>query len=414
MTDWRVLVNQASDMVGTPCYVISERCIPEAFSRLHALETSVRLRHWLSLKTQPVPRLVQAALGLGLGIDVVSEYELAGAISAGVPGNRILVNGVGKHCWLTRRAIPSLSVHFDSLAEVRGLAGVAKALKWRVGLRCAIPQLPNVEGGEGQSERSWDQFGMTREEVYAATKVLAGAGITVNGLHFHLQTSVPHVSHYRRALEYLADVAQSAGLEPGYVDIGGGMPIAGEAALDGSFAASTFDVAEFRDWLASIQSALPSAGEVWLENGRYLTGASGALATTILDKKVRGDTTYLICDGGRVNHARMASMERHQILLEPNRIGALRKTVVCGPTCTAVDRLGCWMLPQSIEPGDRVIWLTAGAYHIPLETRFSQGLAPVVWFNREREPEIIRKRETPAQWWGNWAAPSRKQVASVG
>ena len=86
----------------------------------------------------------------------------------------------------------------------------------------------------------------------------------------------------------------------------------------------------------------------------------------------------------------------------PARTGPQCKTVICGPTCTAVDRLGGWMLPESIEPGDKVIWLTAGAYHIPLETRFSTGWAPVVWFNAQQEPEVIRQRETAAQWWGQW------------
>ena len=61
--------------------------------------------------------------------------------------------------------------------------------------------------------------------------------------------------------------------------------------------------------LGRIPRALPSVGEVWLENGRFLSGPAGALVLTVLDKKQRGDISYLICDGGRVNHARMAATE---------------------------------------------------------------------------------------------------------
>src|SRR5690606_5521179 len=124
----------------------------------------------------------------------------------------------------------------------------------------------------------------------------------------HLHTKVQAVSDYHRALVHVEDVANFAGIEPEYIDIGGGLPLAGETSPGGVCPASTFNLAEFREWLASIPSHFPSIGEVWLENGRFLTGPAGALVVTVLDRKERGDGTYLICDGGRVNHARMAAM----------------------------------------------------------------------------------------------------------
>ncbi len=376
----------------------------KSLARLQQLEQSVRLRHWVSLKTQPVAPLVHAAMELGLGIDVVSEFELAGAISSGVPAERILVNGVAKHAWLGGQRIPGLCVHFDSLAEVSALAESARKLRWRIGLRCAVPHTLHHEHGAGVD--TWDQFGLTLDELHCACRMLAAAGVPVRGLHFHLHTNLQYAAEVAQALEYVAEVAAVARIEPEYIDIGGGLPIDGESPLHGVSAAATFSLAEFRGCLADVPALLPSVGEIWLENGRFLTGGAGALVLTVLDSKERGGSRYLICDGGRVNHARMASIEKHEIQIAPARAGALRETIVCGPTCSAVDRLGCWMLPESIRQGDRVIWLTAGAYHIPLETRFSVGLAPVVWFDGQLEPEVIRKRETAAQWWGQWTPPN--------
>lgn len=54
----------------------------------------------------------------------------------------------------------------------------------------------------------------------------------------------------------------------------------------------------------------------------------------------------------------------------------------------------------------------ARMYHIPLETRFSFGLTPVVWFGENDEPEIVRERETPGQWW-SLCLPSRKTASAV-
>lgn len=412
MTDWRHLASRAADLVGTPCYMIVEDHIDRAIDELKGLQSSIPLRHWLSLKTQPVGRLVRFAVDRGFGIDVVSDYELRAALAEGVPPGRILVNGIGKHRWLADFRIRDLSVHFDSIAEVQALTHLSRVLGWRVGLRCAVPDMFSADATS--TAHGWNQFGLNRDEMQLAASMLTGAGVAISGLHFHLHTAVSDVDEYRRALSWLADVARSVGIRPSYVDVGGGLPIDGELSLEGISAASTFDLADFRKWLASIPAAFPSIDEVWLENGRFLSGPSGALVVGVVDRKLRGDVAYLICDGGRVNHARMASLERHELVVVSNKEGREQKTIVCGPTCGAVDRLGCWMLPESVGPGDRLMWLNAGAYHIPLETRFSMGLAPVVWFDHRQEPAVIRRRETPDEWWGQWLRPGRDRHSASG
>jgi diaminopimelate decarboxylase len=411
--DWRQLSRRARSLAGTPCFLVSERGVHTALARLRHLDSGVPLRHWLSLKTQPVGRLLQACRDWGVGVEVVSEFELAAALASDVPPKAILVNGVAKQCWLPKYAVAGLTVHFDSLAEVHALAPMAKALTWQVGLRCAVPQ--TADGGAPL----WDQFGLAAHEVLTAAAMLDAAGVPVSGLHFFLHTRVARACEYRRALEHLRQVCERAHLEPHYVDLGGGLPIAGEQSQDGSDAAGTFDLDEFRNVLRSAPYIFPGVREIWLENGRFLTGAAGALVVTVLDKKERGGRTYLICDGGRVNHARPAATEVHDIVIEPNREGPEAETIVCGPTCAAVDQLGSWRLPASVTQGDMVIWLNAGAYHIPLETRFSFGLAPVVWFDENDEPEVVRERETAAEWWKQWVvrkgppAPSLAESAFV-
>ena len=397
--DWTGLSRSACAISGTPCFVFSERPLQAVFHSLGSLQSELPLRHWLSLKTQPIKRLVEWCREKEMGIEVVSEFELAAVLSLNVPPSAIVVNGVGKHHWLSRYTIHDLNVHVDSVTEARAFAGIARALAWRVGLRCAIPQ-----AADGLAA-VWDQFGMVPEEVTAASAILESAGVRVSGVHFHLHANVGHASEYGRALEHLRRVCTEAKLDPDYIDIGGGLPISGEHPREGRPAAETFEMNEFREVLRSVPTMFPGVREVWLENGRFLTGAAGALVVSVLDKKDREGRPYLICDGGRVNHARVAASEIHGILLDPNRGGPEADTVVCGPTCGAIDRLGAWSLPRSIAPGDLITWLNAGAYHIPLETRFSYGLAPVIWFNRHDEPEVVRARETPTDWWRQWTSP---------
>jgi hypothetical protein len=52
--------------------------------------------------------------------------------------------------------------------------------------------------------------------------------------------------------------------------------------------------------------------------------------------------------------------------------------------------------------GDYIIWMNAGAYHIPWETRFSHGLANVIWCDNKGNMSLKRKMESFAKWWSNW------------
>jgi hypothetical protein len=67
----------------------------------------------------------------------------------------------------------------------------------------------------------------------------------------------------------------------------------------------------------------------------------------------------------------------------------------------AFDQLTRRALPTSIQPGDHLIWLDAGAYHLSWETRFSHGLAEVLW-HEGKTVKTVRPAETFKDWWGQW------------
>ena len=145
----------------------------------------------------------------------------------------------------------------------------------------------------------------------------------------------------------------------------------------------------------------PGLRELWLENGRFLTARSGVLVVTVLDVKERGGLRQLICDGGRTMNALVSNWEEHALLSVPQRSGATQLTAVHGPTCMAFDQLTRRPLPRSLRPGDRLVWLDAGAYHIPWETRFSHGLAAVLW-HADGKLTCARAAESFDAWWSQW------------
>jgi hypothetical protein len=66
------------------------------------------------------------------------------------------------------------------------------------------------------------------------------------------------------------------------------------------------------------------------------------------------------------------------------------------------DVLARIQLPGDIGPGDVLLWMNAGAYHLPWETRFSQGLCAVAWYDDAGTLSLARARERPDEWVQSW------------
>jgi len=391
-SQWRAVTRQAVALYGTPCYVTRLRPVTNA---LHQLEHGHghAVRCWLSFKTHPLPPLVKWWTRTGRGVEVVSEAEFVAARRLGASVDQLLVNGVGKHGWLNRQRVPRLRVHFDSLGEIEALLPLAEQLQWRVGVRVQAP-----DERDARDERFAGQFGMTTDEAILSFRRLIDAGCSVESVHFHLGQRLQDADAYVRAVEHVAGVCEAAAFRPRFVDCGGGLPApsSASAALAGLRDAVRHAYVRFG----------PELEEVWLENGRYVTEQSASLAIRVLDVKDRDECRYLICDGGRTNHALAADVGLHPIVLLQPRSGAPRLTTICGPTCMTDDTLGRIDLPDDVAPGDVLLWLNAGAYHLPWETRFSHGLCAVAWCNEAEELSLARERERPDEWiqpWNLWS-----------
>jgi diaminopimelate decarboxylase len=375
VAQWIETTRRAVDLAGTPCYVNRARPIQAAVQHLERGDAGVR--SWLSFKTHPLPKLLEWWLASGRGVEVVSETEFTTAWRLGCGADQILVNGPAKHAWLGRYPIPRLRVHFDSPGELEALMPLALRCQWRVGVRVHAP-----DERDARDPRFGGPFGMTAPEAIEALRQLLAAGADAQSLHFHLGQAPQRPDSYTRAVEHAAAIAHAAGFRPRYVDFGGGLP-----------AVSAEAVAWLWRGIAAARTLFPGLEQVWLENGRFVTERAAALAVRVLDVKDRIEGRYLICDGGRTNHALAADRGLHPILLLPERRGAARLTTVCGPTCMTDDTLGRLDLPDDVVPGDVLVWTHAGAYHLPWETRFSQGLCAIVWADEAEQLSIVRARE---------------------
>lgn len=393
---WRSLLKSLVGRHATPFYLFSITPIQHSLAELDRHFGHLPVRHWLSFKTQPLRPLVQWWQQRGLRIEVVSEFEFLAARAEGFAPERILINGPAKHHWLPRYGVRELNVNFDSPGEVQALAPLAKKLDWTCGLRFLTREEFDPEKPEFAT-----QFGLTPDEAVRAIRKLKRSGVRLETTHFHLRTNVASSSIYERALRQVAEICHAASFTPRYLDFGGGFPPPNVKTRGGQAVDKDFALAEMARVYERALKLFPEARELWLENGRWMSARSGVLVVKILDFKDRPKVRSLICDGGRTMNALVSNWETHDLFTIPERRGATVLTAVHGPTCMAFDQLARCPLPRGLRAGDHLVWMDAGAYHLPWETRFSHGLATVLWHDG-KSVRPVRPREEFTEWWGQW------------
>jgi diaminopimelate decarboxylase len=403
---WKRLVREALSLSSpTPFFIFSAQPIIERISELESAfaaagfgtkNSKLKIKNWLSCKTQPVAPLLRWWHEQNRPIEVVSEFELRTALAEGFAPENILVNGPAKHHWLPLFKLRGLSVNFDSPTELAKLLPLAKKLDWRCGVR-----ILTAEEFDPENPQFPTQFGFAPDEAIVAIKKLLRAKVRIKTVHFHLRTNITSAQIYQRAITEVAEVCRGAKFSPLHLDIGGGLPVRHVLTRGGKVFDGEFGLRSFAQVLRQSAKLFPDLRELWLENGRWVSAGSGALVVKILDVKERRGLRQLICDGGRTTNALTSLWEQHRILTLPERSGAEVLTAVHGPTCMAFDQLARIPLPRSLKAGDHLVWLDAGAYHIPWETRFSHGHA-AVWWHDESGLRPARERQSFENFWSQW------------
>lgn len=390
--DWDSIIKGAITKYKTPFYLFNEDSVKRSIEVLKVLNTDVNIHNWYSTKTNPVKRFLKLIVNYDFGLEVVSEYEYLAALKVIKNPTEILINGVNKHTWLKEYSRKHLKVNFDSLYELEQLISYAKRDNWVIGLRFH----PKVEVDPDNSSFS-TQFGMTLPEISEAKRIIEKNNCNVSTIHFHIGTQVKEANLYKSAIEETIKCCKYNNLLPKYFSCGGGFPI--------EYNHNRYNLdflKKIKEHLKIIPKELKSVKNIWLENGRFISGETAILVTKIHNIKYRDGMRFIICDGGRTNHALVSDWEQHYYSIYPQRKDQNNVlTTVCGPTCMSFDHFIRAEMPLNIRIGDYFIWYDAGAYHIPWETRFSNGLSQIVW-HKDKKYRIIRDKESFDKWWGIW------------
>lgn len=211
------------------------------------------------------------------------------------------------------------------------------------------------------------KFGASPEVAVSLLQEVDRQGATpALAMHVGYQASTP--AAYARGLAVLAQVAESAGVRPHYVNVGGGFPSV--LMPEGLSLGDYFEAIR----TAHTSTAALAHAPLRCEPGSALVHPGGSVLAQVL--LVKRDGVFLN-DGlygalAEIIHSRCQPPTRSYAPDGSERRGALREFTVFGPTCDSWDTLPVrFRLPADLSEGDWLHFGMMGAYSAPLITDFN-------------------------------------------
>jgi diaminopimelate decarboxylase len=340
---------------------------------------------------------------LGLGLDVCSGGELATALRAGFPADRVVLHGNNKSLEELRLAADAgvgriVIDSFDELDRL-GTTGMRTKLLVRV--------TPGVEAHTHDFVRTGQEdskFGFTLGNEVALQAVRRAhevPGCELVGLHCHIGSQIFELSAFDLAIQRLAHFARASldrtDVAIQELNLGGGLGIAHtdeETTPDpGAWLKGIAEVVE-REF-STLRLDPPS---IAVEPGRSLVGPAGITLYTIgTIKHIPGLRTYVSVDGGMSDNIRpMLYGARYEAFIADRMDAPAGQAVaVAGKHCESGDVLVPSVhLPGDVAVGDFLCIPATGAYTHAMAGNYNRVPRPaVVLVGGGSASEIVR-RET--------------------
>lgn len=394
-----VSLTKLADAVGTPCYVYSATTLLDTFSAFKsaAEQAGLDATVCVSVKANSNLSLLRLLVERGAGFDIVSGGELERVRAVGGDVSRTVFAGVGKTDEEIDAALQAgiLALNVESEEELERIELRAQSLALRAPVSLRVN--PNIDGNTHahiNTGLAKHKFGITLEraaEIYREAQRFQHLDFI--GVDCHIGSSILDLSAFRGAFQKLrgfVETIRPVATKLQFVDVGGGLGVAYREE------AQAPSVAEY---IAIVRESFGDFGlRILFEPGKFLFANAGLLLTRVLYAKQNPEKKFVIVDAGFNDLIRPAFYQAyHRIQAVSDLSGQEQHPVdVVGPVCETGDCFAHDRLMPSVERGELVAVLDAGAYGFTMASNYNTRPRPVEVLVRAGQATIIRPRDTLA------------------
>ena len=367
---------------GTPLFIIDHDQLRRNLAEFNRWLPQVQ--PYFAVKANSNPEIVRTLYRAGASFDVASwpEFQLVNDNIQDLPADQrqdyIWDKIIYSHPIKANDTLRALDqykplVTYDNFEEIKKVKKHAP----NVGMLLRL-KVPNT----GAMVELSSKFGCDPGEAVDLIEAAEHAGITVEGLSFHVGSQTTNFQNYVQALAMASEIFHEARLrgftKMNQLDIGGGFP----APYDENVKPLE-DLARILS--SEIKRLFPKDVAILAEPGRFLVATACTLVAEVIGKARRdGRKCYYINDG--LYHTYSGVLFDHcHYPVRAFKEGPTELCAVFGPTCDALDTITLAEELPDLELGDLVYSENMGAYTHASSTHFN-GFPPakVIHLNLNR------------------------------
>ena len=399
---------------GTPLFVIDEDDFRSRCNEIAAAFGGGRNVHYAA-KAFLCSEIARWIDDEGLSLDVCTGGELAVAVHADFPPERITFHGNNKSAVELTAAVKAGVGHIvlDSMTEIERLDAIAgeAGIVQDVFVRLTVGVEAHTH--EFISTAHEDQkFGLSVASgaaMAAVRRVFAADHLRLIGLHSHIGSQIFDVAGFElaahRVIGLLHEIVKEFGVDKtaqiSTVDLGGGLGI---SYLPSDDPPPISDLAAKLSVIVGNESAavgLPTPRLV-VEPGRAIAGPGTITLYEIgtvkdVDVSTTAHRRYISVDGGMSDNIRTALYDAQYDARLVSRVSGAPAVLarIVGKHCESGDIVvrDTWV-PGDLQPGDLLGVAATGAYCYSLSSRYNMVGRPAVVAVRAGRARLILRRET--------------------
>ena len=390
----------------TPFHLYDERGIRENARRLRAaFAWNNGYKEYFAVKATPTPALLKILREEGCGVDCSSLTELMMSERCGFSGDEIMFSSNDTppedfQLADNLNAIINLDdiTHIDFLEKTIGY--IPKKISCRFNPGGVFTLGESKEGFQVMDNPGDAKYGMTREQIFEAYKILKSKGAEEFGIHAFLASNTISNDYYPALAAILfqlaVDLQKETGCRITFINLSGGVGIpyrpeqpANDIAVIGEGVRKAYE-----------EILVPAGmGDVSLctELGRFMLAPYGCLLTRAIHEK-HTYKEYIGVDACAANLMRPAiyGAYHHITVLGKEHAPCDHKYDVTGSLCENCDKFAVDRMLPEIEKGDLLVIHDTGAHGFSMGYNYNGKLRSAeVLLREDGSTELIRRAETP-------------------
>lgn len=366
-------IKTLSESVETPFLALDLNNIEEKYDELVRGFDYARI--FYAVKANPADEVIKLLANRGACFDIASTYELDKVLQFNVSPDRMSYGNTIKKArdiaYFYEKGINLYAT--DSEPDLRNIA------KHAPGSRVYIRVL--TEGSEGADWPLSRKFGCNPEMAIELAVLARELGLEPYGVSFHVGSQQRDIDVWDGAIAKVKVIFERLfeefGIQLKMINMGGGFPA--------SYLHKTND---FDTYVAEITRFLQEdfgeqVPEIILEPGRSLVGDAGVLVSEVVlisRKSATALERWVYTDVGLFNGLIETMGEAIKYQIHTDREGEQEEVILAGPTCDSLDIMYedyKYSLPLSLQEGDKIYWLSTGAYTTSYSSIEFNGFPPL-------------------------------------